>query len=123
MERIGSLIAHLPIFIAQSVRRLLAVATAFVLAAHGPVQSLELLQPTLEGLGIGNNGSIREGRERLDAQVYAHYRANVARHRAFLLPLDRDVPMPRLFSDAGRENPEARSTQLACLFEAQPTEP
>src|SRR5258708_5097440 len=105
--------AHLPLCFAESMRRLLAVATAFLLAAHSPVQSLELLQSTLEGPGIGKNGAIRAGRERLEAQVYAHSRAHVERHRSFLLHLDRDGPMPRLFTDGGREHLDARSRHIA----------
>src|SRR5215472_8971909 len=67
MQRISSLIAHRPVCVAERARRLLAVVAAFGLPGDGPMQPLDLLQPPLEGLRIGNKRAIREGGKRLDA--------------------------------------------------------
>ena len=73
----------------------------FLLAAHRPMQPLELFQPSLEGLGVGDDRPIREGGERFDPQVHADYWAGVDGYRLHLLHLDAHVPVARLFGDGG----------------------
>src|SRR5215469_422631 len=91
---VGPLVRHRAIVSRQSSGRFVAVLAAFLLATDRPMQPLELLQPPLEGPGIGDNGAIRERGQRLDAQVDTDRRATVRWYRLLVLHLDRDVPVP-----------------------------
>ena len=77
MERIGPLMAHLPVRFAQRARGLLAVSAAFLLPRDGAMQPLELLEAALQRLGVGNDGPIGERGEGLDAEVYPYDRASI----------------------------------------------
>src|SRR5215472_12842344 len=124
MQYVGPLIARCAVCFAYCASRLLAVVAAFRLAGDSAMQSLDLSQSPLEGLGVGNDRAIREGGERLDAQVYAHHRPGVDRNRLFLLHLDTHVPVSGLFRDRRTEYLDARCAtrgQVAALFQSQPT--
>src|SRR5260221_6536331 len=119
MQRVGALIGHVPRLAAQPPRRFLAVLAALHLARDRPLQALDLLQTPLQVARVLLYLPVRERRQPLQTQVDAHHRARVLWHHVLLLDQQRDVPVPRLLADGGREDVDAR-WEIATLLEPQP---
>src|SRR5262249_42978529 len=118
VQCVGALVGDLAVLLAQVADSLLAVVTALRLAAHRPLEPLELLEPPLGRSGVRGARPVWHGSQALHAQVHAHHWAGVLWRHMLLLDLDGGVPVSRLFPQRGREHLHATGGNVAVLLEA-----
>src|SRR5215469_9792208 len=96
MQRVGPLLGDGAMKCRQFADGLAAIVAALALARDGVLYAFDLPETLLQMAWVAFRRPVREGGERLHAQIHTHHWADVDGRRLFLLHLDAHVPMSRL---------------------------
>src|SRR5262249_1752611 len=120
-QRVGALMRYMAIKRSQSPDRLPAISTSLLLARDRTLAGLDLPEKLLSMMWIGFYRGMREGRRRLDAQVYSHHWPMARRGRMLPLDKDRDVPTPCMLAVGSRDELHLASRRTIVFLASQPS--